>query len=113
MVPVSRRGCAASSSSLSPRQRPAGLAWDSTSPAKCAKRTTPSSITWTRRRVRVSGFSAGQPMTKTQVLVVDDEADIRELLTMTLSRMGLETHCAGTQSEALALLGQNTYELCL
>ncbi|MGZ8262608.1 MAG: sigma-54-dependent transcriptional regulator [Burkholderiales bacterium] len=52
-------------------------------------------------------------MTKTQVLVVDDEADIRELLTMTLSRMGLETHCAGTQSEALALLGQNTYELCL
>jgi two-component system response regulator PilR (NtrC family) len=52
-------------------------------------------------------------MTKAQVLVVDDEADIRELLAMTLSRMGLETDCAGTTSEALALLGQNAYELCL
>jgi two-component system response regulator PilR (NtrC family) len=52
-------------------------------------------------------------MTKAQVLVVDDEADIRELLAMTLSRMGLETDCAGTTGEALALLGQNAYELCL
>ncbi len=52
-------------------------------------------------------------MTKSQVLVVDDEADIRELLSMTLTRMGLETHCAGTTSEALALLGKHTYELCL
>jgi two-component system response regulator PilR (NtrC family) len=52
-------------------------------------------------------------MTKAQVLVVDDEADIRELLAMTLSRMGLESDCAGTAGEALALLGQNAYELCL
>jgi two-component system response regulator PilR (NtrC family) len=52
-------------------------------------------------------------MTKAQVLVVDDEADIRELLAMTLSRMGLETDCAGTTGEALTLLGQNAYELCL
>jgi two-component system, NtrC family, response regulator PilR len=52
-------------------------------------------------------------MTKAQVLVVDDEADIRELLAMTLSRMGLESDCAGTTGEALALLGQNAYELCL
>ncbi len=52
-------------------------------------------------------------MTKAQVLVVDDEADIRELLAMTLSRMGLETDCAGTTGEALALLAQNAYELCL
>jgi two-component system response regulator PilR (NtrC family) len=52
-------------------------------------------------------------MTKAQVLVVDDEADIRELLAMTLSRMGLETDCAGTTGEALALLAENAYELCL
>ena len=52
-------------------------------------------------------------MSRAQVLVVDDEADIRELLAMTLSRMGLETDCAGTTSEALALLAQNAYELCL
>ncbi|MBX3652204.1 MAG: sigma-54-dependent Fis family transcriptional regulator [Burkholderiales bacterium] len=48
-----------------------------------------------------------------QVLVVDDEADIRELLGMTLIRMGLEPQCAGSVSEAMSLLGCNTFELCL
>ena len=52
-------------------------------------------------------------MSKSQVLVVDDEADIRELLGMTLTRMGLEPHCAGNTAEALALLGEHSYELCL
>jgi two-component system response regulator PilR (NtrC family) len=52
-------------------------------------------------------------MSKNQILVVDDEADIRELLGMTLTRMGLEAHCAGTTAEALALLGKHDYELCL
>src|SRR5688572_14525125 len=50
---------------------------------------------------------------KSRVLVVDDEADIRELLGMTLTRMGLEVDCAATTMEALALLGKNNYELCL
>ena len=50
---------------------------------------------------------------KNQVLVVDDEADIRELLSMTLNRMGLETHCAASTGEAFALLEANTYDLCL
>lgn len=50
---------------------------------------------------------------KNQVLVVDDEADIRELLSMTLSRMGLETHCAASTGEAFALLETNSYDLCL
>ena len=48
-----------------------------------------------------------------QVLVVDDEADIRELLSLTLARMGLEAHCAGNVSEACALLGKHAYNLCL
>jgi two-component system response regulator PilR (NtrC family) len=52
-------------------------------------------------------------MGKSQILVVDDEADIRELLGMTLTRMGLEAHCAGTTAEALSLLGKHAYELCL
>lgn len=52
-------------------------------------------------------------MTTGQVLVVDDEADIRELLGMTLIRMGLEPHYAGSVAEALSLLGCNTFELCL
>ncbi len=51
--------------------------------------------------------------TKNQVLVVDDEADIRELLGMTLTRMGLEAHCAASTSEAFALLAKNSYDLCL
>lgn len=48
-----------------------------------------------------------------QILVVDDEADIRELLSMTLIRMGLEPHCAGGMEEALALLGRQSFALCL
>jgi two-component system response regulator PilR (NtrC family) len=50
---------------------------------------------------------------KSQVLVVDDEADIRELLGMTLARMGLDAHCAATTTEAYALLAKNSYDLCL
>jgi two-component system response regulator PilR (NtrC family) len=50
---------------------------------------------------------------KSQVLVVDDEADIRELLGMTLARMGLDAHCAASTTEAYALLAKNSYELCL
>jgi two-component system response regulator PilR (NtrC family) len=52
-------------------------------------------------------------MSMSQILVVDDEADIRELLDMTLTRMGLEPHCAGTAAEARALLDQHAYDLCL
>jgi len=50
---------------------------------------------------------------RNQVLVVDDEADIRELLAMTLTRMGVESHCAGSTGEAFALLAVNNYDLCL
>jgi two-component system, NtrC family, response regulator PilR len=51
------------------------------------------------------------------VLVVDDEADIRELLDMTLARMGLAADCAATVAEAASLLERQTadrpYCLCL
>jgi two-component system response regulator PilR (NtrC family) len=50
---------------------------------------------------------------KSHVLVVDDEADIRELLGLTLTRMGLETHCVASTAEAFALLARNSYDLCL
>lgn len=52
-------------------------------------------------------------MSKNQVLVVDDEADIRELLGLTLTRMGLDPHCAGSTAEAITLLDTHDYELCL
>ncbi|CAG0982911.1 partial DNA-binding transcriptional regulator NtrC, partial [Rhodocyclaceae bacterium] len=48
-----------------------------------------------------------------RVLVVDDEADIRELLDMTLARMGLAADCAGSLTEARQLLEQGNYKLCL
>jgi two-component system response regulator PilR (NtrC family) len=50
---------------------------------------------------------------KNHVLVVDDEAHIRELLGMTLSRMGLDAHCASSTSEAFELLAGHHYDLCL
>lgn len=48
-----------------------------------------------------------------RVLVVDDEADIRELLDLTLVRMGLAVDCAASLSEAYDFLGKNSYQLCL
>jgi two-component system response regulator PilR (NtrC family) len=50
---------------------------------------------------------------KSNVLVIDDEADIRELLGMTLTRMGLQTDCVASTAEAFALLAKNSYDLCL
>jgi two-component system response regulator PilR (NtrC family) len=52
-------------------------------------------------------------MTKQRVLVVDDEPDIRELLEITLLRMGLETHCAADYSAATRLLEEAEFDLCL
>lgn len=48
-----------------------------------------------------------------RVLVVDDEADIRELVDLTLSRMGLAADCAGSVAEARACLAEQDYQLCL
>ncbi|MDR2872538.1 MAG: sigma-54 dependent transcriptional regulator [Xanthomonadaceae bacterium] len=46
-------------------------------------------------------------------LVVDDERDIRELLVLTLGRMGLRVDTAANLNEARELLGRNTYDLCI
>lgn len=48
-----------------------------------------------------------------RILIVDDEADIRELLDLTLVRMGLEVDCAGTLAEARTMLANQRYQLCL
>jgi two-component system response regulator PilR (NtrC family) len=50
---------------------------------------------------------------ETNVLVVDDEADIRELLELTLVRMGLAVDGVGTVREAIENLKQRRYALCL
>jgi two-component system response regulator PilR (NtrC family) len=46
-------------------------------------------------------------------LVVDDEADIRELLVLTLERMGLSVECASDVAEAQRKLEQREFALCL
>jgi two-component system, NtrC family, response regulator PilR len=48
-----------------------------------------------------------------QVLVVDDEPDIRELLELTLLKMGLGVASAGTIGEAKERLKDERYDLCL
>ena len=47
------------------------------------------------------------------VLIVDDEQDIRELLVLTLGRMGLRTETAPTLSCARELLASGPFDLCL
>ena len=46
-------------------------------------------------------------------LVIDDERDIRELLVMTLGRMGLRCDTASSVGDARNQLARNRYDLCL
>ncbi len=50
---------------------------------------------------------------KSQVLIVDDEPDIREVLELTLGRMNLETRTAANVEEAKHLLQEFKFDLCL
>src|SRR4029077_17153015 len=52
-------------------------------------------------------------MPKPAVLVVDDEPDLCELLSITLQRMDLEPRTAGTVGAAQRLLKTERYDLCL
>lgn len=47
------------------------------------------------------------------VLIVDDEPDIRELLELSLLRMGLSADTAGSIQAAKSLLAEKNYRLCL
>ena len=51
--------------------------------------------------------------TPRSALVVDDERDIRELLVLTLGRMGLRVDTAADLTSARAQLAQSGYDLCL
>ena len=63
----------------------------------------------TSQTQRRSGSGGRDP----RVLVVDDEADIRELLELTLVRMGLDVDQADGVTAARTLLSQRGYDLCL
>lgn len=48
---------------------------------------------------------------ETHLLVVDDEAQILELLELTLSMQGFRVSCAGSGPEAVERCRQNTYDV--
>jgi two-component system, NtrC family, response regulator PilR len=52
-------------------------------------------------------------MSQPLALVIDDEPDICELLTLTLGRMDIRTATAGDVRSAKALLGEKRFDLCL
>lgn len=52
-------------------------------------------------------------MSSPRILVVDDEADLRDLLEITLVKMGLDVDCAATLREARRLVDDNQYALVL
>ncbi|MCB1843487.1 MAG: sigma-54-dependent Fis family transcriptional regulator, partial [Halioglobus sp.] len=52
-------------------------------------------------------------MSKPYALVIDDEPDICELLSLTLSRMNIETALAGDVAGAKAQLAKRSFDLCL
>ncbi|MEN9316097.1 MAG: hypothetical protein RIS35_2490 [Pseudomonadota bacterium] len=63
----------------------------------------------------MSGKPSGRPRGQRppRVLVVDDEADLRELLELTLVGMGLDVDCAADLGQARGLLAAHAYALCL
>ena len=52
-------------------------------------------------------------MTSPRILVVDDEPDLRELLEITLVKMGLDVDCAESLGAARSFLGSREYALVL
>jgi len=52
-------------------------------------------------------------MSQPHVLVVDDEADLRELVEITLSRMGIRSAAAANLAEARARLAEQHFDLCI
>jgi two-component system response regulator PilR (NtrC family) len=48
-----------------------------------------------------------------RILIVDDEADLRELLDITFLKMGLDSDCAATLGEARNYLTRNAYAMVL
>ncbi len=52
-------------------------------------------------------------MARSTVLIIDDEPDICELLSITLKRMDLKTDTCGDLNSARNLLESNAYDLCL
>ncbi|HET9702071.1 MAG TPA: sigma-54 dependent transcriptional regulator [Burkholderiales bacterium] len=66
-----------------------------------------------RRKERATRSVSDEARATHRVLVVDDEADILELLELTLMRMGLEVRGAASVRQARELLEGGDFDLCL
>jgi len=66
-----------------------------------------------RRKEQATRSPSSQETGAARVLVVDDEADILELLELTLMRMGLEVERAASVREARERLDRGSFDLCL
>lgn len=62
---------------------------------------------------RADARPAGEARRVPAVLVVDDEADLRELLALTLVRLGLDVDAADSLAQARERLARGRYALCL
>ena len=60
-----------------------------------------------------SGESRSSVVDKPTVLIVDDEPDLLELVSLTLSRMNLEARTAADVASARRLLKTEKFDLCL
>jgi two-component system, NtrC family, response regulator PilR len=63
--------------------------------------------------MNVTAASARAPSARPMVLIVDDEPDLLELVSLTLSRMNLDTRTAPDVSTARRLLKSEQFDLCL
>src|ERR1700756_3493776 len=61
----------------------------------------------------VTAASAKVPSVRPVVLIVDDEPDLLELVSLTLGRMNLDTRTAADVSSARRLLKNEQFDLCL
>ena len=52
-------------------------------------------------------------MSSAAILIVDDEPDIRELLAMTIRRMGFDAFCAESLDSARRMLERRRFDFCL
>ncbi|HMV70984.1 MAG TPA: sigma-54 dependent transcriptional regulator [Pseudomonadales bacterium] len=52
-------------------------------------------------------------MSSAAILIVDDEPDIRELLAMTIRRMGFDAYCAENLDSAQRMLERRRFDFCL
>ena len=66
-----------------------------------------------KRKERATRSLSNHGAAASRVLVVDDEADILELLELTLMRMGLEVERAANLREARERLDRGEFDLCL